>query len=103
MELQNPRCRDAATTSVCTVYGMKNIYTGFHSPLGRYDPKLWTVDGITGVFMPIKGTLLWSKDPENTALGLLGASSPVLVIDEETRPLQVADPSLKELRRLAGG
>ena len=55
-----------------------------------------------GIFMPIKGALLWSKDPENPALGLLGASSPVLVMDEEIRPLQVADPSLKEFRRLAG-
>ena len=83
MELQNPRCRDAGTTSVCAVYGTKNVYTGFHSPLGRYDPKLWTVDGITGMFMAIKGDLVQSKDPENPALGLLGASSLVLVMDEE--------------------
>ena len=94
VELQNPGHRDAGTTSVCTVCGMKNVYTGFHSPLGRYDPKLWTVDGITSVFMPIKGAFLRSKDPENPALGQLGASSPVLVMDEEIRPLQVVDPSL---------
>ena len=50
---------------------------------------------------PLKG-LCWSKDPENPALGLLGASSPVLVMDEEIQPLQAADPSLKEFRRLAG-
>ena len=103
MELQNPGCRDAGTTSVCAVCGTKNAYTGFHSPLGRYDPKLWTVDGITSVFMPIKGALLRSKDLENPALCLLGASSPVLVMDEEIYPLQVADPSLKKFRRMAGG
>ena len=103
MELQNPGCRDAGNTSVCAVCGMKNVYTGFHSPLGRYDPKLQTMEGITGVFMPIKGALLRSKDPENLALGLLEASSPVLVMDEEIQPLQAADPSLKEFRRLAGG
>ena len=83
MELQNPGNRDAGTTSVCAVCGMKNTYTSFHSPLNWYNPKLWTVDGITGIFMPIKGALLWSKDPENPVLGLLGASSPVLVMDEE--------------------
>ena len=83
VELQNPGCRDADTTSVCAVCGTKNVYTGFYSPLGWYDPKLWTVEGITGLFMPIKGASLWSKDPENPTLGLLGASSPVLVMDEE--------------------
>ena len=103
MELQNPRCRDAGTTSVCAVCGTKNVYTGFHSPLGRYNPKLWTVEGITGVSMPIKGALLRSKDSENPALGLLGAFSPVLVMDEEIQPLQAADPSFKEFRKLAGG
>ena len=82
---------------------MKDVYTGFHSPLGRYNPKVWTVEGITGMFMPIKGALLRSKDPENPALGLLGAFSPVLVMDEEIQPLQAVDPSLKEFRRLAGG
>ena len=66
---------------------MKNVYISFYSPLGRYDPKLWTVEGITGMFMPIKGALLCIKDPDNPVLGLLGAFSPVLVIDEEIRPL----------------
>ena len=60
------------------------------------------MEGITGVFMPIKGALLRRKDPENPALGLLEAFSPVLVMDEEI-PLQAADPSFKEFRRLAGG
>ena len=103
MELQNLGHRDAGTTSVCDVCSMKNVYTSFHSPLARYDPKLWTVEGLTSVFMPIKGDLLRSKDPENPVLGLLGAFSLVLVMDEEIRPLQVADPFLKEFRRLAGG
>ena len=103
MELLNPGYRDAGTTSVCAVYGMKNVYTSFHSPLGRYDPKLRTVDSITGMFMPIKGALLRSKDPENPELGLLVAFSPVLVMDEEIQSLQVVDPSLKEFRRLARG
>ena len=55
------------------------------------------------MFLPIKGALLRSKDPENPTLGLLGASSPVLVMDEEIRPLQAVDPFLKDFRRLAGG
>ena len=88
---------------MCAVCGTKNVYTGFHSPLVWYDPKLWTVHGITGVFMPIKGALRWSKDPEKPTLGLLGAFSPVLVMDEEIQPLQAVDPFLKEFRRQAGG
>ena len=103
MELQNPGHRDAGTTSVCAVCGIKDVYTGFHSPLGRYDPKLWTVEGFTSIFMPIKGALLQRKDTKNPALGLLGVSSPVLVMDEQIRPLKVVDPALKEFKRLAGG
>ena len=53
--------------------------------------------------MPIKGALLQSKDPENPALGLLGVSSSMLVMDEEIRPMQVVDPSFEEFRRLPGG
>ena len=64
---------------------------------------LRTVEGVTGVFMPIKGALLRSKYQTNPALATLGASSPLLAMDKEIQPLHEADLSLREFRRLAGG
>ena len=35
--------------------GAVDTYKGFHSPLGRYNPKLQQLEGTWGIFWPIKG------------------------------------------------
>ena len=89
--LQNPGRKDTGTEVICRACGTRNRYHGFHSPLGRYDPTLRTVDGAVGIFLPVKGASLLeavrpAKEQELVAeldLGAVTLSTPVMALDAE--------------------
>ena len=51
----HPGCYREVTKMKCVNCRVEVTYQGFHSLLGRYDPKLRQLEGTWGIFLPIKG------------------------------------------------
>ena len=82
--------------------GTTNKYHGFHSPLGRYDPRLLQDNGTTGIFLLVKGPSLVEsavgrqerrEEAMNSGcaptreLAALSVSTPVMDLNADLKPL----------------
>ena len=77
---------------------MKVKYQGFYSPLGHFQHLLWAVEGILGVFLPIKGLglIINLADLQETKLM---AMQVIPRVDQgpEFAAAQATDPALEPL------
>ena len=100
--LKRPGAKEATHEVLCRQCGTLNKYHGFHSPLGRHDPRLLQDNGTTGIFLPVKGPSLvdsaigrLAREEEamksgcapTKKLAALSASSPVMDLNADLKPL----------------